>query len=75
MKMGRFDPSADSSSTASSTSQPTVPLPENLKPGARCLVGSERRGTVRFVGSAEFSPTGVWIGVEYDEPVGKNDGR
>lgn len=78
--MGRFDPkaAADSSSISSSNSQQSISLPQNLKPGARCLVGATqdgRRGTVRFVGSAEFAPTGVWVGVEYDEPVGKNDGR
>jgi len=34
-----------------------------------------KRGEVKFVGQAkEGLPMGYWIGVQYDEPVGKNDG-
>ena len=43
---------------------------------SRCQVvsdGLQKRGVVRFVGDVHFKP-GVWVGVEYDEPVGKNDG-
>lgn len=28
----------------------------------------------RFVGRCEGLPKGFWIGVNYDEPVGRNDG-
>ena len=48
-----------------------------MEVGARCeitILGQlNRRGTIRFVGNVHFQP-GTWIGVEYDEPTGKNDG-
>lgn len=52
-----------------------------IKVGVRCRVNEsdERRGTVRFVGEIEglggAKEEGfVWVGVEFDEPVGRNDG-
>ena len=52
--------------------------PEDVKVGARCEVetqeeGLHKRGSVRFVGPTHFAK-GVWVGIEYDEPMGKNDG-
>ena len=50
----------------------------NIQVGSRCQIestepGFHKRGTVRFVGATKFAPA-VWVGVEYDEPIGKNDG-
>lgn len=45
------------------------------KIGDRCLVEpGERRGIVKFVGRAETLAPGFWIGIKYDEPLGKHDG-
>ncbi|CAJ0578486.1 unnamed protein product, partial [Mesorhabditis spiculigera] len=45
--------------------------------GDRCevrLAGTApRRGSVAFIGETEFQP-GTWIGINYDEAVGKNNG-
>ncbi|KAN0066412.1 hypothetical protein ACQY0O_000506 [Thecaphora frezii] len=79
-KLGRFDPKAEANSVASREEQQSK-LPEDLKPGARCLVASPdgssgqdgKRGTVRFVGPTKFA-SGIWVGAELDEPLGKNDG-
>lgn len=73
-QLGRFAPSASPAPHAA------PPIPSDLVPGARCQVSLsdelKRRGTVRFVGPTEFGPQdgSVWVGVEWDEPVGKNDG-
>jgi len=50
-------------------------LAEKMKVGDRCevIVGG-KRGEVKFVGKIPAIAPGWWIGVQYDEPVGKNDG-
>ena len=41
--------------------------------GARVLINNELSGTIRFLGNTSFQ-TGKWMGVELDEPIGKNSG-
>jgi tubulin-folding cofactor B len=46
-----------------------------IQVGCRCKVSpGEKRGVVRFVGKIDGLPLGYWVGVQLDEPVGKNDG-
>jgi tubulin-folding cofactor B len=51
--------------------------PEGIEPGQRCEVElpdhSHHRGVVRYVGKTGTTK-GFWIGVQLDEPFGKNDG-
>ncbi|KAG6877540.1 hypothetical protein C0993_006233 [Termitomyces sp. T159_Od127] len=70
-QMGRFAPKTEESVVDDE-------IPADIMIGARCEVestepGLKKRGVVRFAGPTKFSQ-GVWIGIEYDEPIGKNDG-
>ena len=49
-----------------------------ITPGSRARLlppSDARRGTVRYVGAvSEIPGSGQWVGVELDEPTGKNNG-
>lgn len=76
-KLGRFDPSF--------TAKKEELKKLNESKAAELSVGSrfrtvndkdgERRGTIRYVGKVpEIDGESIWAGVEFDEPVGKNNG-
>jgi len=52
-------------------------LSKNIQVGDRCQVSVPKQpkkiGSVAYVGDVDFKP-GSWVGVKYDEPLGKNDG-
>eukprot|EP01107_Rhizomastix_libera_P013503 TRINITY_DN3734_c0_g1_i3.p1 TRINITY_DN3734_c0_g1~~TRINITY_DN3734_c0_g1_i3.p1 ORF type:complete len:246 (-),score=73.81 TRINITY_DN3734_c0_g1_i3:247-984(-) len=52
-------------------------LCKTIKIGDRCEITTQpsmpRRGVVKYVGKTDFS-AGFWVGVQLDEPTGKNDG-
>ena len=77
-KLGRFDPDAPSHAQAKVDAFAQEVEARGIVVGKRCRVGGDdtRRGEVRYVGEVEEIPRGLgaWVGVELDEPVGKNDG-
>ena len=55
-------------------------IPQDINVNDRCKVlpqsaqEMDKLGYIRYIGKPSFAK-GVWIGVELDEPLGKNDGR
>ena len=47
--------------------------PELPSVGERCVLDGAQPGVVRHVGAANFAP-GLWVGLEMDGAVGRNDG-
>ena len=83
-KLGRFDPNAKSPEEMIEerrTKDEKEIKRKGVEVGMRCRVGCDdtRRGVVRYVGEimglgGEKEAGCRWVGVELDEPVGRNDG-
>lgn len=77
-KLGRFDPNAPSHEQAKIAEIEREITARGIAVGKRCRLGLDdtRRGEIKYVGEVKEIPgsIGSWIGIELDEPVGKNDG-
>lgn len=76
-KMGQFKDESMAKSDLEQKLAMEKSLAETIAIGARCEIHASgqptKRGTVMYSGLLDFKP-GYWIGVRYDEPLGKNDG-
>eukprot|EP00729_Bicosta_minor_P027717 gene27717-34060_t len=76
-KMGRFNEefAADQAAAQAAKESEGAEKAATMKVGNRCECskGGKKRGEVMYVGQPEFA-AGWWIGIKYDEPLGKNDG-
>ena len=77
-QLGRFDPDAPSIEQQKINASYREVEERRIKLDARCRLlpdSDHRRGTVRYIGDVpEIPGIGAWIGIELDEPTGKNDG-
>ena len=57
---------------------PQETLESHIAVGNRVIVRipnkPEKQGKIEFVGETLFKPDVIWVGINYDEAVGKNDG-
>ncbi|ODQ63246.1 hypothetical protein NADFUDRAFT_53519 [Nadsonia fulvescens var. elongata DSM 6958] len=75
-QLGRFAPDATPKDNDSVNNELATLWSSRTGQRCRTIGVDERRGTIRYVGAVpEITDSGsIWIGVEFDEPQGKNDG-
>ncbi|KAK9366499.1 CAP Gly-rich domain-containing protein [Lipomyces kononenkoae] len=82
-QLGRFAETETASDLANKVPNKAEIEAKDIRVGKRCRVlgPQERRGVIKFVGPVPALPSGsaaegdnLWVGVEFDEPFGKNDG-
>ena len=66
--------SAPAAGAAEAAALPTAPQLPTFRQGDRCMVG-EHCGIVQYVGAIKSLGPGLWVGVQYDDPVGACNGR
>jgi len=75
-KLGKYDDKKIQKKEEEEANESLLAL--SIPVGTRCEVHTvgapPRRGEVKYVGKVHFK-AGDWVGVQYDEPVGKNDGQ
>lgn len=76
-KLGRFDPRFELEK--SRQLEENLRISSTMKAGDRCRIiniQGERRGLVKYVGKIMHLDEGenIWVGIEFDEPVGRNNG-
>lgn len=76
-QLGRFNPAY--AATKENQLQLDNDVITNMQLGDRCRtinIEGERRGTIKYIGKIPQLDQGEgnWVGVEFDEPVGKNNG-
>lgn len=76
-QLGRFDPEFETQKAARAKLDHDAIKAMNI--GDRCRtinIEGERRGTIRYLGKIDQLDDGEsdWVGIEFDEPVGKNNG-
>lgn len=71
----RFFPKKDDEGKTDKPDCESKECVEGIEVGNRCEVApGARRGAVAYVGPVEGLASGYWVGVKFDEPVGKGDG-
>jgi len=79
-KLGKFNPEFQKKAVADWENQQEMEKEarERIHKGDRCEVtvkgGVKHRGEVKFIGETAFKENQLWIGIQLDEPFGKNDG-
>jgi len=78
-KIGKYNPEAEHEreQKEKQKEENEKQLSEKMKINDRCEVSvvsqPTKRGTIMYIGKVHFK-SGIWIGVKYDEPLGKNNG-
>lgn len=77
-KLGRFDPDAPTQEQMKIAAFAEEVTARGITVGKRCRISGDdtRRGEIKYVGEVKEIPGGLgtWVGIQLDEPVGKNDG-